>query len=571
MRMRSIMYLVFVLGTFTLANGVNVGSIQFVGNISGNGTASNNTNNTNPDNSTNSPQTQPLDAFHYLQVTICIFIMLTGFGGNLLVILIFSTRWSVLKTCEIFMISLAVADIIGTFTIPLDRLRELLQLHDEGSGDFIGCQISTWLASTCISVSSLTLVAIAIDRFVIVAWPLKLRHGPKFVIFFAIFITWLIGGAYAAPYFVYLEQKHNPVFGYHCQVMLEQKEHKKYISAIFILQLLIPLLVMIFLYSFIVFKLRSGSVSARRLSETDNVVRIRTLRQRKATKLFVVVVVVFTVLVLPYNILMLLLSYGHLPYSPENRRIYNCFVLMQAANSCVNPMIYSRLHKSFRKSTLSLLLGCCIPKFYRYEWESKFVSRSSIRRRWRGTNQSNTRNTIASIRKSASPVPEELATQCVSTSTPPRTLSAVSSRSSRLSSAGSDDVFLRKSSLKAASRNEDNSKLKKIPEVNSSVYAEDPSISMGGSTTPDPKPGKYIHFVNCPLQDSDNEIDVGVEAADSSDIQLHCVQRSEHAGESSSEGSSDHKITNIFTNNGYTSLNGTPCNTSNAHVNDTEV
>ena len=559
-------HLISTLGMLTLVASTNSSFKQSVWNSTCNSSV---VNNTGCNNSTNIPQDEPLKAFDYIQVLVCIAIMITGFIGNLMVIVIFSMRWSVLKTCEVFMISLAVADILGTFTIPLDRIRDILQLHNKDAGDFIGCQISTWLSSMCVTVSSLTLVAIAIDRFVIVAWPLKFRNGPNLVIYVTIFMTWLIGACYAAPYLLHVQQSYHPSIGHFCIVTLDSEEYRKYIVAVFILQLVIPLWGMTFLYSFIVFKLRPVSVSARRLSETDNVVRIRTMRQRKATKLFIVVVVVFTILVLPFNIISLLVQYNQIPPTRGNRRIYDCLVLMLAANSCVNPMIYSRLHKSFRKSTLSLLFGCCIPEYYKYEWDSKFISRSSFRRRRRGTDQSTTRNTTASFRKSAPPVPDDLATQ--SASTTPRTLSAVSSRSSRLSSAGSDDVFLRKPSLKAPSRNEENYKLQKIPEVNSSVSVPDASISNSGNATPEPKPGKYIQFVNCPLQDSDNEADVKTTTVDSSDIQLHCVPRSVHARESSSEDSCDGKMTNRFTSNGYASLNGTPCKNGNSYLNDTEL
>jgi len=569
----SIALLMSLLGTLSLTTGTSRVFNQSVWNgtssngTNSNGTSSNGTgvNNTKSNNSTTGPQSQPLNAFGYFQIFFCVVIMVTGFVGNLMVILIFTRRWKVLKTCEVFMISLAVADIIGTFTIPLERLRDLLQLHDTGNGDFIGCQISTWLASTCISVSSLTLVAIAIDRFVIVFWPFKLRHGPNPVIYISIWLTWLIGGIYAAPHFKYLKQMYQDNAGYHCRSMMQPEEHHKYVVAIFVLQLAIPLCAMTFLYAFIVFKLRSGSVSARRLSETDNVVRIRTLRQRKATKLFIVVVVVFTVLVLPINIFMLLASSHKIPHTKETRAIYNFLVLMLASNSCVNPMIYSRLHKSFRRSTLSLIFGCCIPKYYRFEWDSKFVSRSSVRRRWR--DQSNTRNTVASFRKSASPIPEDLVAN--GASTPKRTLSAVSSRSSRLSSAESDDVFLRKASVKSPVKSEENHKLQKIPEASSSLCVQDSPMPIGGSETPEPKPGKYIQFVNCPTQ-GDNEADGRAKTVDSSDVQLHCVP--EIAAENSSEGSIDEKGDNKVTSNGYTSLNGTPYNDAvNAYFKDTEL
>lgn len=508
------------------------------------------------------------EALRYFSIFASFFVMIVGFFGNLLVILIFLTRWSLLKTCEVFMVSLAVADLIGTIVTPIDRLRDAMQFHDTGSGDFIGCQLTMWLTVTSLSVSSFTLVTIAIDRFIVVAWPLKLRQGPSLLVYGVIMLTWMLGGSIGMPHFVYLRQFHSKSYGYHCSLTLPSKEYRAYTVSIFVLQLVLPLLSMVFLYSFIILKLRSGSVSARRLSESDNVARIRTIRQRRATKLFVVVVIIFTVLVLPLNIFMLLVTYQLVPQTARNRQIYSLLVLLFNANSCVNPIIYSRLHKSFRKSFIALFFGCCMPKYHKYEWDSKFISRSSYYKRRRGTDQSNTRNTVASFRKSASPVPEDNKAQGLSTGTPPRTLSAVSSRSSRLSSADSDDVFSRKPSVKISAKNEDALKLKKIPEVNSQFS----SSTAEGKNDAAAHPGKYVPFVNSPAHDSP---DLAVELRPASDVPLHYISTSSNAeanfGDSSPDEELNDNTAGKFANNGYASLTGTPCFSSKTHLNDTEL
>ena len=478
---------------FALVTAASSGLNQSLVNITNNATSS------TPKGS--GMPVQNRDALYYVTIISSILIMLVGTFGNFLVLIIFSLRWSALKTCEVFMVSLAVADLIGTFTVPLEMLRDTLQLHDPGNGHLIGCQLSSWLGSTCISVSAFTLVTIAIDRFFVVVWPLRIRQGLTFFNLVVVFVTWLIGACIASPYFIHLEQKAVGVEHYRCMVTLDINERKKFYMALFVIQVLIPTLAMSGLYSFIIFKLRSGSVSARRLSETDNVVTIRTRRQRKATKLFIVVVIIFVSLVLPFNVLSLLVTYKMVPLSKTNFRIYRVLSLLLAANSCVNPLIYSRLHKSFRRSTIALLFGCCCPKYYRYEWEAKFVSRSSYYRRRRYTEQSNTRNTITSFRKSGFTFGEDAASQRVSTGTPPRSLSVLSSRSSRISSSGSDDVFARKNSTKSANRSDDSPKihLQKIPEQNGSYVALEDTRSNAPS--PDPQPGMYTQIKDRPLEE----------------------------------------------------------------------
>lgn len=542
-----------LLGAVTLVTSVN----QTSSNATINGTSLHD-NSANKDNNT-STNGSSNDALHYISILACLTIMVLGFFGNLLVILIFVKKWNLLKTCEVLMVNLAVADLIGTFTVPLERLRDLFQLHDQGSGDFLGCQLPTWLASTSMSVSSVTLVAIALDRFIVVARPLLLRQGPSKLIYCVMAFIWVIGSSSGLPHFVYTIQSYHNDFGYYCSITLDPEEDRNFTLVIFFVSLVIPVLSMSVVYSFIVFKLRSGSLAVRRLSETDNVVRIRTVRQKRATKLFIVVVIIFTALVLPYNLFMVLLKYGHIPPTPRNRRIYDILILIMASNSCVNPLIYSRLHKSFRKSTLSLLFGCCVQRYYRYEWESRFISRSSFHKRRRGTDQSNTRNTMTSMRKS--PVPDDLATQVLSTSTPPRTLSAVSSRSSRLSSAGSDDVFLRKASERISAKNEENAKLQKIPETISSV-----SGCSSDDVTPESAKGKYVQLMDSCNVVCDTQIKAnGVTA---SDIKLHSVSVPDGANGTMVE--SNFAVGSKFVNNGYSSLNGTPCSNGKSFLKDTQ-
>eukprot|EP00112_Aurelia_sp_Birch-Aquarium-sp1_P019104 Seg4664.1 transcript_id=Seg4664.1/GoldUCD/mRNA.D3Y31 product="Neuropeptide FF receptor 2" protein_id=Seg4664.1/GoldUCD/D3Y31 len=526
---------------------------------SSNGTSNNSSANTSGPNSTNStmPPKSKLptkDAWHYIQVVVSVLVMILGTCGNLLVIVIFLMRHNLLKTCEVFMISLAFADLIGTFTIPLDLLRGILQFHDPGNGHFIGCQLSAWLGTTCITVSAFTLVAIAVDRFFVVAWPLRSRGGVSPMLIVGIILIWVLGSFPGIMHFLRLKQIKTEHQGYICRPRWEENEHRNYNLSLFILQMVIPMIAMSILYSIIILKLRSGTVSARRLSESDNVSRIRSRRQRKATKLFVVVVIVFISLVLPANIFHLLASYDLVSdKSISNYRIYVVVTLMQAANSCVNPLIYSRLHKSFRRSTIALIFGCCVPKYYKYDWESKFVSRSSYYRRRRGTDLSNTRYTTTSQRKSTSPCFEDPTAQTVA-GTPPRSISGLSSRSSRISSSSYDEVFSRKSSLKGQ-RGDDNRgmHLRKIPEQNG-VHSDGVN-GVRKCLTPEPAPGKYIQFINCPIVEGNGKIETAYsqEPVKIKEIELQgmCPAREES---SSSDGSATEKPIAIIDKVGYTNI-----------------
>ena len=68
--------------------------------------------------------------------------------------------------------NLALADLIGTMVVPLKMFMELMQYSFLPIGD-AGCKIISFLTMTTITVSSLTLLIISIDRYIIVRWPLR--------------------------------------------------------------------------------------------------------------------------------------------------------------------------------------------------------------------------------------------------------------------------------------------------------------------------------------------------------------------------------------------------------------
>eukprot|EP00794_Sanderia_malayensis_P007968 gene7968-8826_t len=459
---------------------------------------------------TNSAPPPPLTHFEKFIAVFCILVMVAGFVGNFLVILIFTMRCSRLKVCEVFMVSLAFADLIGTFTVPLQLLRTALRVPDTVNGVFIACELPSWLGVTCISVSAITLVAIAIDRFIIVYWPLKIRYENNLALGMIVASTWIVGGTFGFVHFFRTDQTyHEPTASYHCSNNLSEDENRSLTIALFIFQMFIPVTLMTALYSIIAYKLRSGSVSARRLSETDNVTRIRTRRQKKATKLFVTVVFTFYILVLPSNIFQLVLSFEHFGHTEGTFFVYQVVSLLLLSNSCVNPIIYSRLHKSFRKSTLSLLFGSCFPKYWRYEWNSKFISRSSYLRRRRSTAYTNSQY-LQTVRGSPSPCPEGRG----ATPSPRPSVAGVncsSARSSRHTSTASitsgDDVFYhhKTSSLRVGYCKEDENvkmPLDKIPEQNG-THANEKSNDECGGDKDSPPPvahiGKYMPFTNTSL------------------------------------------------------------------------
>ena len=123
----------------------------------------------------------------------------------------------------------------------------------------------------------------------------------------------------------------------------------------FSLQNVVPFFVMSVSSTLIVWQLRKHNDNTCLMNESE--LYRRRNRTRKTMKLLLVVCSVFLICITPVNIFQLILildtdgglwSYQYLEV------IHTILSMMMMANSCINPIIYSRLHTTFRKQILAL-------------------------------------------------------------------------------------------------------------------------------------------------------------------------------------------------------------------------
>ena len=275
------------------------------------------------------------------------------------------------------MISLAVSDLLGTFSIPLLFILSVKSVDISDLGN-LGCQFISWFGTTSLTVSSLSLVAISVDRLMIVIWPY--RHRPRpWKVGIIVFFIWITASFLGLIYF--FRAHYSPQWKT-CRVKYkDNKEDIIHTISLFLVQMLLPFLIMSVMYGIILHRLRSHSV--RRLSVHSGFFAVRQERNRRSTKLFLTVVIVFFVLTLPFSIFYIWYTMNREKLSPENttiQHVYLVLTLLWLSNSCVNPLIYARLHKSFRQNTLVILCPCFVKRFPSLRDRSdSTISSSSLR------------------------------------------------------------------------------------------------------------------------------------------------------------------------------------------------
>ena len=180
------------------------------------------------------------------------FEIVVGTLGNMAAIIFMCKRWSSLKSTEVFIFVLAVIDLFLSCAVPLQRLYDLGVITFPLLNDF-GCQFLTWLVLTLNTNSVWVMVAIAVDRFImIVVKPYSFRRSKKnreiAMINVAIF---LLASTLGVIFFCRIRER-----GRRCLIAyISAEEDFIHSASIFATQLVVPAFILTTLYSCIIIKL----------------------------------------------------------------------------------------------------------------------------------------------------------------------------------------------------------------------------------------------------------------------------------------------------------------------------
>ncbi|KAL9960370.1 hypothetical protein ACROYT_G033820 [Oculina patagonica] len=326
------------------------------------------------------PYTEVEQGLHFwILKIVCYCIILLGSSvGNSLVIYIIASNVRMRTPSNLLIMNLAVCDFVTpVFSIPFDfALEEYKYIWIYGASM---CKI-LWPLTTLSSTSAaLTLAAIALDRYRVIMHPFKPRLTMVKIkcIIVAIYVFSLL---MVTPYSYVLSMKESE-----CRETWPDISYKKYYTlGLFMVQYLLPLTFMVVMYSLALKNLytttdktssrkaekekaslnsasASPSTSAepklRKVSSTVRLVRklSSTIRKgtneanKRATKMFLAIVVVFTICMFPNQALWLWADFSNGGDSPMFLKAVIICWLFTYSNSVCNPVIYAVFSRDFRR------------------------------------------------------------------------------------------------------------------------------------------------------------------------------------------------------------------------------
>ncbi|XP_020917036.1 melanopsin [Exaiptasia diaphana] len=230
-----------------------------------------------------------------------------------------------------FVVSLAVSDILsGGIFMPVAVLRPLSTFRGH-------------VAMMVIVSSTLNLSAVAFDRYLAVVRPLAYKSRIETSFIRIVVAVWGASGLMSVL----------PVFWKADETLLV---HKVYLSCAVILFLVLPLVFILFVYTFIFVKLRQHGKLLRNLHATRT--RIdearRSRRESKSVKMFFIILAVFATCWIPV-IYMTFAAYvaNRLDIIPASLTIISHYCIM--LSSLINPFLYTFMKLDFQREVRAML------------------------------------------------------------------------------------------------------------------------------------------------------------------------------------------------------------------------
>lgn len=290
-----------------------------------------------------------------LRLTISVLTMVIALVGNTLLIIAF-VRMKV--QLMLLIANMAASDLLtALFVLP-----RLMTVSIVGSNNFqvqglagtILCKLVVFLGDISLSVSTHSMVIIALERFLAVVYPLKTRRITAKTRRVLLVLTWVVAVAIHAPYLYGMELvKNSDGEGVICSLTLDGPTLSRYATFVLVTVLLLPVLITSILYPIIFMNLRVDKMSAHR--STKGVKRSRQ-RNMNLLQLALATVVTFAICWMSYIVIVIFRKFAPnaLPCSYVFNVVDNLSHLLPSCYCAINPLICFIFLRNFRGQFMTI-------------------------------------------------------------------------------------------------------------------------------------------------------------------------------------------------------------------------
>ena len=290
-------------------------------------------------------------------------ILLSSLFGNIFIIIIVYKHRDLRKTINYFIVNMAVSDLLFSLALLPAEITKLVtdsaHWRISGISESIFCKLIYLASQTSVLVSVQSLVWIAIDRFVVVVFPMKIGLISSKVRTIAIVSTWICASLVKLPQLI---SSQLDVRGNHTvcaetnmeSFLSNNKAYETYLGLQFSLFIIVPLVVITVLYTAIAITL---SMHKNALAgNPSNAQRHATKKRRQAIKMAVAILVLFYLCITPFTLVYFIPNWR--PSCAIQRVLYHVMSFSFYLSSTVNPLICLSCIESYRRGLRNILCPC---------------------------------------------------------------------------------------------------------------------------------------------------------------------------------------------------------------------
>ena len=291
-----------------------------------------------------------------VRVTMSSLTMVVALVGNTLLIIAF-VRMKV--QLMLLIANMAASDLLtATFLLPRHITINIVgstNFQIQGLAGTILCKLVPFLADISLSVSTQSMVIIAVERFLAVVYPLKTRRITAKTRRVLVALTWVVAMTIHIPYLYAFELvKNTHDEGVVCSLTLDGPTLGGYAAFLLVIILLLPLLITSILYPIIFMNLRVDKMSAHR--STKGVKRSRQ-RNMNLLQLALSTVVTFAICWMSYIVIIIFKMFA--PNAlPKCSYVFgvvdNVSHLLTSCYCAINPLICFIFLRNFRGQFMTI-------------------------------------------------------------------------------------------------------------------------------------------------------------------------------------------------------------------------
>lgn len=282
------------------------------------------------------------DHWRIMVIVIYSIVILFGFLENLVIVFVLIKNRHLHVPTNIFILGLAMSDImLCSFNLPFQLHYQLT--NQWAFGDAL-CKVIMPTYGVPVFVSSMSILMIAIDRYVLIVHPFRQRMSCRtavcLVVSIAIFTTLL-----AIPIIMQMEYRVIDlpalrIYRTYCAEMWTSLRLRHiYTVLTIVIQFFVPLIVTSLLY------IRISNVLSRRPIKKNE-----KRNKHKTNKILIAIVLFFSVCWLPWNLFALMLEFHPNLIPGPHIKLFDLLLKIFAMSSaCINPFMYGWLNGNFRK------------------------------------------------------------------------------------------------------------------------------------------------------------------------------------------------------------------------------